>query len=438
MGYAVTGVFWIGVYLLLILAPLAILLIEPVPPGNGFWWDVSLAMGFAGTAMMGMLFFQTARFRRVTAPFGIDIIYYFHRQTALITVLFVVAHPLILLFLKPELVELFKPGVAPAHLWGAVVATLALLTLVATSIWRKQLNLDYDHWRVLHVFLAVVALGLAIWHVLGVGHYVDTSWRRQLWSAFSLSWLLLLVYVRFCKPLIQLQHPYRVSQVIAERGDSWTLKIDPDGHPGLKFQPGQFAWLTLRTSPFALKEHPFSFSTSAEAVPEVGFTIKALGDFSAQIKDVAVGEQVYLDGPYGAFSPDRMDARGLVFIAGGIGIAPIMSMLRTLADRKDCRPVKLLYAYNTWERMTFREELLQLAERLDLEIIWLLKSPPPDWQGETGLISADLLQRRLPLAESGWHYLICGPVVMINLSEKLLHQAGISLTNIHSELFDLV
>lgn len=438
MSYLSKGVFWIGIYLLLVLLPLAILLLEPVPAGNGFWWDVSLALGFAGTAMMGMLFFQTARFRRVSAPFGIDIIYYFHRQVALIAVLFIIAHPVILLVLKPDLIEFFRPGVAPKHLWGALVSTLALILLVVTSIWRKQLGIDYDLWRVAHVLLAVLALGLAIWHVLSVGHYVDTPWRKQLWGAFSLSWLLLLIYVRVFKPLLQLQRPYRVTAVTAERGDSWSLTIEPEGHSGLTFEPGQFAWLTLRASPFALKEHPFSFSSSAAAVPEMTFTIKALGDFSSQIKDVAVGERVYLDGAYGAFSPDRIDAEGFVFIAGGIGIAPIMSMLRTLADRGECRPLKLLYAYNTWERLTFREELEELSQRLNLEIVWLLKDPPSDWQGESGLICAELLERRLPLTNGDWQYLICGPVVMINLTEKLLHQAGVPLSRIHSELFDLV
>lgn len=438
MSYVAKGTFWIGVYLLLILAPLAILLIEPVPPGNGFWWDVSLALGFAGTAMMGMLFLQTARFRRASAPFGIDIIYYFHRQVALIAVLFIIAHPVILLILNPQLIDLFKPGVAPAHFWGAVVSTLALLALVATSIWRKQLGLDYDLWRVLHALLAVLALGLAIWHVLGVGHYVDTPWRKQLWGTFSLSWLLLLVYVRLYKPLQQLRHPYRVVEVKEEKADSWSLTIEPDGHAGLRFQPGQFAWLTLGSSPFALKEHPFSFAGSAEKVPTLTFTIKELGDFSSTIKQVKPGQIAYIDGPYGAFSPDRMAAGGFVLIAGGIGIAPMMSMLRTFADRREQRPLKLLYAYNSWDRLTFREELQELEEQLNLEIIWLLKDPPPGWEGETGLITSDLLQRRLPLADVEQSYLICGPVVMIELTEKFLHQGGVPLARIHSELFDMV
>lgn len=438
MGYLFKGVFWIGLYLLLVLGPLAVLLLEPRPSGSGFWWDVSLALGFAGTAMMGMLFLQTARFRRASAPFGIDIIYYFHRQVALIAFAFILAHPVILLLLKPELWSLFRPGVAPAHLWGAVVATLALAALVVSSVWRKRLQIDYDQWRIAHAVLAVLALGLAIWHVLGVGHYVDTPWRKQLWGAFSLFWLLLLVYVRLVKPWLQLQRPYRVTEVKTERGDSWTLTVEPEGHAGLTFAAGQFAWLTLGSSPFALQEHPFSFASSAATPQKLKFTIKALGDFTERIKDVPVGQRVYLDGPYGAFGPGRLKAQGMVFIAGGIGIAPMMSMLRTLADQGDRRPLKLLYAYNSWERLTLREELEELRERLDLEIIWLLKEPPPDWQGETGLVCADLLARRLPLQEPGWHYLICGPVAMINLTEKLLHQGGVPLSHIHSELFDLV
>ena len=61
---------------------------------------------------------------------------------------------------------------------------------------------------------------------------------------------------------------------------------------------------------------------------------------------IAAGEVAYLDGPYGAFSVDRYAAPGFVFIAGGAGIAPIMSMLRTLADRHETRPLWLVYANN--------------------------------------------------------------------------------------------
>jgi predicted ferric reductase len=72
-------ILWVSVYLVLVLAPLLILMFGEVPPGSGFWRDFSMALGFAGMAMMGVQFLLTARFQRACAPFGIDIIYYYHR-----------------------------------------------------------------------------------------------------------------------------------------------------------------------------------------------------------------------------------------------------------------------------------------------------------------------------------------------------------------------
>ncbi len=157
--------------------------------------------------------------------------------------------------------------------------------------------------------------------------------------------LALLLYVRLLKPLVLLRHPYRVERVRKEKGNSWTLVLRPEGHRGFTFKPGQFAWLTIRNSPFALKEHPFSLSSSAMQPQTIHLTIKQLGDFTRRIKDISPGQTAYLDGPYGAFSIDRHPYSDYIFIAGGIGIAPIMCMLRTLADRGDERALLLFYAY---------------------------------------------------------------------------------------------
>ena len=77
MKTILSATFWIGVYLLLVLAPLLVLVLGEVPQGSGFWWDFSMGLGFAAMALMCMQFLLTARFRRATAPFGLDIIYYF-------------------------------------------------------------------------------------------------------------------------------------------------------------------------------------------------------------------------------------------------------------------------------------------------------------------------------------------------------------------------
>jgi hypothetical protein len=69
------GACWVAVYLVLVLAPLFVLLVGPRPTGGGFWWDLSIALGFAATSMMSVQFVLTARFKRATSPYGIDVIY---------------------------------------------------------------------------------------------------------------------------------------------------------------------------------------------------------------------------------------------------------------------------------------------------------------------------------------------------------------------------
>lgn len=438
MSYFFLGLFWVLVYLALVLLPPMALLLGEESGGSGFWWDFSLALGFSGTAMVGTLFLQTARFQRASAPFGIDIIYYFHRQSSLLAFAFILMHPILLLYLDPGLWELMKPSMSNWPFLSGAGSLLALAILLISSLWRKSLQIHYDLWRIVHACLAFVALALAIVHILGLGHYLDVMWKRVTWCGVMAAWLWLLIYIRLIKPRLLLRHPFRVTGVREERGDAWTLYLSPSGHDGFCFQPGQFAWLTIWSSPFALKEHPFSIASSAEKPKELSFTIKDLGDFTCKIKNVLIGQTVYVDGPYGCFSTDREPASKYIFIAGGIGIAPIMGMLRTLADRKESAQIVLFYAYNTWERLTFREELKVLQDKLNLRLIFVLNEPHKEWQGETGLISKEILERHLPTTLNECEYFICGPVPMITLTEKLLNELGVALRKIHSELFDLV
>jgi predicted ferric reductase len=90
-----------------------------------------------------------------------------------------------------------------------------------------------------------------------------------LWIALTIFWIALVFYIRIVKPLFMLRRPYRVQEVRRERGDTTTLVMWPDGHPGFRFRPGQFAWLTVRGSPFKITGHPFSFSSSAAASASV-------------------------------------------------------------------------------------------------------------------------------------------------------------------------
>jgi predicted ferric reductase len=166
-------------------------------------------------------------------------------------------------------------------------------------------------------------------------------------------------------------------------------------------------------------------------------TIKNLGDFTSEIPTVQVGRRVYLDGPYGAFTMGN-PADMHVLIAGGIGITPMMSITRTLADRGDNRPVILFYGSKDWESITFREELDELKTRLNLTTIHVLSDPPAEWTGEQGHINAEMFKRHLPPPYADHEYFICGPDVMMDAIERALGELNVPMSKYHSERYSFV
>lgn len=433
------AVFWIGIYLAITLLPLLILLFYAPPEGRGFWLEFSVALGFIGLAMMALQFALTARINRVEASYGVDIILQFHRYTSIVAFGLILIHPLILFITAPETRQLLNILEAPWRARSAVASTTALILLVVTSIWRKPLKIPYEPWRILHGILAVAVVALGLAHALGVSYYLSLFWKSVLWSAIALLALWLLIYVRVIKPWFMVKKPYLVEEVIPQRGDVWTLALRPHGHEGMQFEPGQFAWITLGISPYGMREHPFSMSSSAVSPERLEFGIKALGDFTKQIKDVKPGTKAYLDGPYGVFTTSRYwDSAGFILIAGGIGITPIMSMLLTAAEGRDDRPFLLIYSNKTWSEITFREELEELKSKLDLKIVHVLREPPEDWQGETGYVDRELLEKYLPLHRGSRHYFICAAPVMMDAVEAALYELEVPVTHVHMEHFNLV
>jgi predicted ferric reductase len=438
MTRLIYAVFWILVYLTLALAPLFVLMVSATRPGRGFWTEFSVALGFAGLAMMGLQFLLTARFRGITTPYGIDVVYHFHRQISIIAFMLILAHPLILFISRPTTIQFLNLAVAPWSARLGVLGLLALLIVIFTSVYRLNIRFAYEPWRITHGIFATLAIVLGMGHVVLVGYYVDSPGKQAVWLILGAIWIGALLYIRIIKPLNMLRKPYRVEAVQQERGNVYTLVLKPDGHKGMQFKPGQFAWLTIWNSPFAIKEHPFSFSSSSMQNDVYEMAIKELGDFTSKIKTIKPGTIAYLDGPYGVFSIDDHPAPGYVFLAGGIGITPIISILRTMADRNDQRPVILIYGSKNWEDHTFREELDELKKLLNLEVIHIMEDPPEGWEGETGFVTPQLLARHLPENRMDLEYFICGPALMMDAVETGLKQLGISLEQTQAERFNLV
>lgn len=331
MSLAVRGFFWVGLYLAVAVAPL--------------------------------LFALVARFKTVAAPFGMDAVLQFHRQVSYVALAFILTHPLLLILADPGALALLNPLTAP---WQARLGLLAV-AVVALSVWRKRLRISYEVWQLTHGVLAVVVVAAALTHVGLVGYYVGTLWKQALWLVMSVAFVGLLAWVRVLKPLGLYRRPWRLEEVVSERGNTWTMVLRPEGHAGLRFE-----------------------------------------------------------GP------------GFVLIGGGVDVTPLMSMLRTLADRGDARPCHLFLGNRDWEDITFREEIGTLQEKLDLKVVHVLLAPEEDWEGERGFIDENLLRRHLPERHGRLQYFVCGPGPMMDAMEDALSGLGVPAERVHTERFDLV
>jgi predicted ferric reductase len=438
----VGGVFRVLVYLGVTIAPL-VLAWSGMEPGRGFLIDFSVALGFVGLSLMGLQFLVAARFQSVAAPFGIDVLLQYHRQIGIVSLLFILAHPLLLFVADTGYLALLDVTTAPLRAKMAVTSTVALLVLVALSVWRKKLRIGYELWQLTHGVLAFVVIAAALTHVLLVGYYVNEPLEIALWLWMATVFVGLVLWVRVVRPLELRTKAWRIEDVIPERGNICTIVLKPSRlyarrFDGFHFEPGQFAWITVGKSPFAITRHPFSISSSAEKTERVALSIKAAGDFTREIGQLKPGATAYLDGPHGAFTMDRHDGPGFVFIGAGVGITPLMSMLRTMADGNDPRPCYLFFGNREWEGVAFREEIEELKGRLNLEVMHVLSRPPEGWEGNEGRISAAVLARHLPERYQRLQYFICGSDSMMDATEEALIHLGVSKRRVHTERFGMV
>jgi len=428
---------WLAFYFLMVFLPIVLLMIFPRPEGREFLREFSVGLGFLAMALLGLQTIPTSRLRFFTHVFPMDTLYTFHHGLSVFTFLLAIIHPVLLFINNPETLRLLNLITAPWRARAAVISVLAMLVLVVTSIWRETMRIKYDVWRWIHDGLSFLAIGLALYHMFKVNYYMSLTYQKIIWLSLTGIWLLIILYIRVARPIVMIKKPYRVVKIEEERGQSWSIYLQPDGHSGMDFEAGQFAWITTE-SPFIFRENPFSFSTSAEAEGNtIGFTIKELGDFTSQVKNFKPGDTIYVDGPYGTFSMDEHFCKNMIFIAGGIGSAPVMSMLRTLADRNCPKRLAFFYGNPTWESVIYREELEGLEKRLDLKLIHVLEQPPEGWEGETGYINADILRRHLPDDYKESTFFLCGPLPMIEAVEGAMHEVKVPPVHIYSEQYEM-
>jgi propane monooxygenase reductase subunit len=168
------------------------------------------------------------------------------------------------------------------------------------------------------------------------------------------------------------------------------------------------------------------------------------GRFSSLLEGtVAVGDEIRVTGPYGAFTLRASSDRPIVMIGGGAGMAPILALLRQMADSGNERSVVFYYGARTEADLFHHQELADLANRLPkLRFVPCLSEAwPADWTdretggGETGLVTAVLERRESDLAGSDFY--LCGPPPMIDAALSMLESAGVAKEQVFFDKFTI-
>ena len=444
MALIVRGTLAFGLYLFLALLPLGTAIVVHVnrtePP---LILGLAIGAGFVGLSLMALEFALISRIKASAGAFGEDSLQLFHNLMGMVALALILAHPILLIIHGYPANCWLNPFSSCANT-ATITASLALyglLLLIVTSIWRKQLKIKYEVWYVMHGLLALFVVLGALVHIFILGRYTSTPIMKTLWLVYTVLIVYLILWHRVIKPVLNWNHKWEIVENKPERGDAQTLVLKPVGHDGFDFHPGQFSWLKTGRFPVGPGAHPISMSGPGDVQPggTVAFTIKALGDWSgAEVPALKPGDSLWLDGPHGVFSMDREQAMGYVFIGGGVGITPLYSMLQTMALREDVRPVVLFYGGQNQETLTFREELDDLSQKLNLTVIYVLSAPEEDWQGETGYITGDIMKRHMPKQYKRFKFMICGPKPLMDAMEEAIPALGVPWEHVLTERFDMV
>lgn len=436
------ALFWVIVYAGAVLAAPVLAAIYGVSGGKGLVYEIGRSFGLAAAVILALQVLPTGRFKWIEKPFGLDMLVRFHKHMAVFAVGLVGAHFFLLAAGGAGWGLLFSLDL-PWYIWLGKAGFLALLTSAAISLYRRRFLLKFEAWRKVHGFLAAGMLILVFVHSYTAGADLAVAPLKQVWQFLFAAALILLMYHRLIRPRFLEASSYEVAEVVPETRDVWTVKLKPRrGGDAFNYLPGQFQFLTFqRGRDLPVEEHHWTISSSPGQKDFVSSTIKAVGDFTATIGKTRPGDTAIVHAPFGRFSYLlHKHEKDLVFVAGGIGITPLMSMIRHMRDTESPLPVTLIYANRTRADIVFAKELekIQAGRYPNLNVVHVLSRPDDQWQGETGHVSMELLKKHCGPDLSGKAFYLCGPPGMTEAVVAGLKKSGVKDGQMHLELFRLL
>jgi predicted ferric reductase len=432
-GFA--NMFWvvlfIAIYIALALLPLVLAYAVNPPSDDPLVFDMGLAAALVGFSLLAMQVAMGARLRLLDRIYGLDVVMLFHRGMGIFAILLLLAHP-ILMAAGSHSTRLF--GVHTS--WQVDLGKAALLLLilsVALALTFSRLGMDYNLWRIFHKMMILVFM-LAFIHAIVIGPDLENRTMAVYWCALFAIALLLFFWQNAAVPAWG-RRQFIIRSVKPETHNTVTLELAPCKGRLFSYRPGQFVFLTFAGPVLPDEEHPFTISSWPARETGITVTIRQSGNFTNRIAAVKSGDYAWIEGPFGRFSCAFHPTAEFVFIAGGVGITPVHSMIAWLQDRGDKRPVTLIYGNRTEADIIFRDELASLP--FNVKVHHVLSRPDPAWTGLKGHITAETISACASDHLAAGHFFVCGPPAMMDSTVAALRSLGVACNRIHMERFTI-
>ncbi len=237
------------------------------------------------------------------------------------------------------------------------------------------------------------------------------------------------------KPNIYTPHLAAIRRIVDETPDTRTLELellDAELASSFTFEAGQFA----QYSSFGDGECTFCIASAPTRLPLLECSFKRMGKVTSALWRKEVGDVIGFRGPYGtAFPLERFVGKRIVFIAGGIGLAPVRCVIWNVLDRREeFDDVTIVYGARSVDDLVYQRELVQWQQRSDVTLVKTVDpgGETPDWDGEIGFVPT-VLEQAKPSSKDAIA-VVCGPPIMIKFTLPVLDKLGFRDEQIYSTL----